>query len=203
MYKVSHAPSSTCTRLLPVSLYIHPAQLVLSCLPPCPPPTSPGFHPLNLPVYFFLQVNLFRVLHPNSSAPPTIPQLYSTENSRRKLPQLVPHHLVRNHNVVVHLAVVHLEDESHHVGQDARRARLRADWRDFLAGEDFDDWEAVEGSRVLEGGGRRGEGSGGRGFGGDPWGFRGAMPFGGRGRGGLRDDVRAWRGVSWVLGGIG
>lgn len=118
---------------------------------PRPPPPRP--------IYFFLQVNLFRVLHRHQ--PPEPPRPLPGKYSRRKLPQLVPHHLVRNHHVVVHLTVVHLEYQSHHVGQDGRRARLRADWRDFLAGEDFEDWETGACVRSEGAGGPGGLGEGG------------------------------------------
>lgn len=148
MYKVSHAPSSTHTRLLlPVSLYTHQAHNIRAS----PPPPRP--------IYFFLQVNLFRVLHRHQHPEP--PRPLPGKYSRRKLPQLVPHHLVRNHHVVVHLAVVHLEYQSHHVGQDGRRTRLRADWRDFLAGEDFEDWETGACVRSEGAGGPGGLGEGG------------------------------------------
>lgn len=44
------------------------------------------------------------------------------------------HHVLGDEHVVVDLAVVDLELEPDEVGQDGRRARLRADGGDFLAG---------------------------------------------------------------------
>lgn len=62
---------------------------------------------------------------------------------RRELPQLVPHHLLLDVDVVVDLAVVHLEPQPHEAGQDGRRARPRADGRRALPGLGADDREAV------------------------------------------------------------
>lgn len=53
---------------------------------------------------------------------------------RRELAQLVPNHVLGDDNVVVYLAVVHLELEADEVGQDGGGARLRPDRLYLLAG---------------------------------------------------------------------
>lgn len=45
--------------------------------------------------------------------------------SRRELPQLVAHHVLRDSDVVIDLPIVDLELQPHEVRQDGRRARLR------------------------------------------------------------------------------
>lgn len=52
---------------------------------------------------------------------------------RRKLPKLVPNHVLRDGHMVVVLAVVNLERESHKVGQNRRRPCLCSYRGDFLA----------------------------------------------------------------------
>ena len=53
------------------------------------------------------------------------------------------HHLLLYLDIMVHLAVVHLELEPHEARQYRRRACLRADGRDPLPGLGADDWETV------------------------------------------------------------
>lgn len=58
------------------------------------------------------------------------------------------HHLLLDVDVVVYLAVVHLEPEPHEAGQDRGGARLRPDRRGPLSGLGADDRETA---RVLAG----------------------------------------------------
>ena len=51
------------------------------------------------------------------------------KNSRNKLPQLPPNHLLRNHNILINLPIVNLELQSHEVRQDRSAALLRLDRR--------------------------------------------------------------------------
>jgi len=56
------------------------------------------------------------------------------ENVLREFAQLMPDHIFGYHNVVVHLPVIHLKDETDEVGQDGSGARLCPDRFHFLAG---------------------------------------------------------------------
>ena len=56
----------------------------------------------------------------------------------------MPHHLLRNRQIVVYLPIVNLKFESHEVRQDGCGTRLRFDWwGGFLAGFRTDDGKAV------------------------------------------------------------
>ena len=55
----------------------------------------------------------------------------------------MPHHVLRDRHIMIHLPIMHLELESNEIGQDRCAARLRFDWRCTLAGLGGDDWEAV------------------------------------------------------------
>lgn len=54
------------------------------------------------------------------------------------------HHILRDRDLVVDLAVVDLEAQSHKVRQDRGPARLGPDRRCFLAGFETWDWKSVE-----------------------------------------------------------
>ena len=83
-------------------------------------------------------------------------------DSRRELPKLMPHHLLRDRHIVVYLPVVHLELEPDEVRQDGRAARLRLDGGRALAWFGADDGEAGgEEGRGLVGTEKRGAGGGG------------------------------------------
>lgn len=62
---------------------------------------------------------------------------------RSKLAELVAHHLFRDLDVEVVLAVVDLELEAHEAGQDGSSARLRSDGLGFLAWGGADDGETM------------------------------------------------------------
>ena len=68
---------------------------------------------------------------------------------RRKLPQLVPDHVLRDGDLVVALAVMNHELQIDKVGQDNGGARLRLDRRLALAGLGAGDGEAVGRRRVV------------------------------------------------------
>lgn len=55
----------------------------------------------------------------------------------------MPHHLLRNHQIIIYLPIMNLKFESHEVRQDGRGTRLRFDWGGFLAGFRTDDGKAV------------------------------------------------------------
>ena len=95
------------------------------CQPQIPPSHQPNTH-----IPYHSNLNLFPI--PDERLP-----------RRRKLPQLVPHHLLLDVDVVVDLAVVHLEPEPYEAGQDGGRARLRADGRGALPGLGADDRETA------------------------------------------------------------
>ncbi len=67
------------------------------------------------------------------------------KNLRREFPQLMPHHILRDRDLVVDLAVVDLEAQSHEIRQDGGRARLRSDRRCLLTGFEAWDRKAEEG----------------------------------------------------------
>lgn len=70
---------------------------------------------------------------PYLPAPTSVSWISGRPNLHAELPELVPHHILRDRDVVVHLPVVHLELQPDEVGQDRGRALLRADRHDFLA----------------------------------------------------------------------
>lgn len=61
---------------------------------------------------------------------------------RRKFSKLVADHILRYPDIVVDLAIVHLEDEADEVGQDRGTARLGLDWWYSLAWLWSRDWES-------------------------------------------------------------
>ena len=63
----------------------------------------------------------------------------------------MPHHLLRDSNIIIYLPVVHLELEPDKIGQDRGAARLRFDWGCTLAGFRGDDWEAVGRNQLMVG----------------------------------------------------
>lgn len=93
-------------RPMPNTYQISPHSHVLLPLPPFPPQ--------------------------NSHSPANKPRKKKT-HSRRKLPKLMPHHLLRDRHFIVDLPVVHLEPEPDEIGQDRRAARLRFDGGRALA----------------------------------------------------------------------
>lgn len=64
------------------------------------------------------------------------------ENSRRKLPQLMPHHILRDRHLVVDLPVMHLELQPHEIRQDGGGSRLGFYRRCALARLRADDGES-------------------------------------------------------------
>lgn len=53
----------------------------------------------------------------------------------------MPHHILRDRDIVVHLPIMHLELQSHEVRQDRRRALLSPDRDHLLALSIAHDWE--------------------------------------------------------------
>lgn len=62
---------------------------------------------------------------------------------RRKLPKLMPHHLLRDCHIIINLPIMHLELEPDEIGQDRRAPRLRFDGRGPLAWFGAHDGEPV------------------------------------------------------------
>ena len=60
---------------------------------------------------------------------------------RRKLAELVSHHILRYPDAVVDLAIVHLECESNEVWENGGTSGLGFDGRSLLAGLRADDWK--------------------------------------------------------------
>ena len=69
-------------------------------------------------------------------------RIQTKNHSRRKLPQLMPHHILRNRHIVVYLPIMHLKLEPDEIWQDGGAARLRFDRDCTLARFGGNDWEA-------------------------------------------------------------
>ena len=101
------------------------------------PPTPYTFLPLVPISLFFFHLffvcvyrNCFLVL--NHYLGISSSSLYHQSNpwvfySRRKLPQFMPHHILRDGHIMIDLAIVHLEFQPHEIGQDGRGACLGFD----------------------------------------------------------------------------
>lgn len=67
------------------------------------------------------------------------------KNIRNEFPQLVPHHILRNRNLLIDLAVVHRKFQTDEVREDSCRARLGLDrWRARGRGHLLREGETVE-----------------------------------------------------------
>lgn len=97
-------------------------------------------------------MNVFLVLSPPVSAgvlcSSAAPGDCNGYGIRRKLAELMAHHLLGNGHVMINLAVVHLELEADKVRQDGSRPRLCPNGRDPLSRFRAHDWESRQGQVV-------------------------------------------------------
>ena len=110
------------------------------------------FHSLSsLPSSFLSLSPLISYPFLSSLQPPCPHEPIDRVNSRRKLPKLVPHHLLRYSYIMIYLPIVHLELEPDKVGQDRRASRLGFNGRSPLAWFGADDGETVRCRLVDQG----------------------------------------------------
>lgn len=65
-------------------------------------------------------------------------------NLRRKLPQFMPHHVLRNQHIYVILSVVNLEDHINEIGENCTGACLGFDRRVFRCTFNVVNWETLD-----------------------------------------------------------